>query len=157
MDYSKGKIYKIIDLTNDDIYIGSTIQTLKQRWASHLMFQTYDKNKEECDIILVEDYPCESRRQLEEREQYHIDNTECINKTRAHRPNEFINEDRKKRNITSKNNQREKLKDQSYRDKYNKQASLYMRERRVYEKSWAGDKRYYNNLLMIDTSLFLVD
>jgi hypothetical protein len=31
---------------------------------------------------LVEDYPCESRKELEEREAYYINNYECINKAK---------------------------------------------------------------------------
>ena len=33
--YSKGKIYCIRNSLNDDIYIGSTCQTLRQRMALH--------------------------------------------------------------------------------------------------------------------------
>ena len=41
-DYSKGKIYKIIDNTNGKIYIGSTVQTLQGRLLGH---KTEYKNK----------------------------------------------------------------------------------------------------------------
>ena len=34
-DYSKGKIYKILNSIDDEIYVGSTIKTLSQRMASH--------------------------------------------------------------------------------------------------------------------------
>ena len=140
MDYSKGKIYKIVDLTNDDIYIGSTTMTLDRRWASHQMLKLYDKNKEDCEIILIEDYPCESKRQLQKREQYHMDNTECINKYRA------SGEDMENRKRYQK----------EYRDNHSSKSCEYKKQLRVYQNNWGGDKRCNNNLLMIDPDYFLV-
>ena len=35
-DYSKGKIYKIYNTINDDIYIGATVQDLKLRLSGHI-------------------------------------------------------------------------------------------------------------------------
>ena len=34
-DYSKGKIYKMLNTIDDEIYVGSTIETLRQRMATH--------------------------------------------------------------------------------------------------------------------------
>ena len=34
-DYSKGKIYKITNDLNDDVYIGSTCDTLSRRFSNH--------------------------------------------------------------------------------------------------------------------------
>ena len=34
-DYSKGEIYKILNTIDDEIYVGSTIETLGQRMAKH--------------------------------------------------------------------------------------------------------------------------
>ena len=34
-DYSKGKIYKILNTIDDEIYIGSTCETLGQRMSKH--------------------------------------------------------------------------------------------------------------------------
>ena len=87
-DYSKGKIYKI---TNEDmpdlVYYGSTIQPLNIRLGGHKsqknttgacnskkLLQT--KNAK---IELVEDFPCETKRELEIREKWYILNFECIN------------------------------------------------------------------------------
>ena len=36
--YRNGKIYKLIDLTNDNIYIGSTIETLDRRLKRHIYY-----------------------------------------------------------------------------------------------------------------------
>ena len=143
MDYSKGKIYKIIDLTNDDVYIGSTKQTLLRRWQTHSMYKTYDKKKENCEIILIENYPCESRSKLEEREQYHIDNTECINKTNA-----TMNIKERRLAINNCNKKR--------REELRPYKNEWHTKRIRYEKTWGGDKRFHNNLLLIDPNYFLV-
>lgn len=82
-DYSKGKIYKIIDSSNGDIYIGSTVQTLKQRYSGHHLFYLYEKNRDDCEIFLIEDYPCENKQQLEDREKYYINSFDCINKMKC--------------------------------------------------------------------------
>ena len=79
-DYNKGKIYKIIDESDGDIYIGSTIQTLKERFKNHHIFKDYEKNKKDCKISLIENYPCNNKKELEERERYFIQTNDCINK-----------------------------------------------------------------------------
>ena len=35
MDYSNGKIYKIYNTVNDDVYVGSTTQSLSKRLSRH--------------------------------------------------------------------------------------------------------------------------
>ena len=95
MNYSQGKIYKIVDNTNDNIYIGSTCQKqLRKRLSQHVAdYKKYIKNKKiNCssteiikngnyDIILIEEYPCMNKMQLHKRERYHIENNKCINKS----------------------------------------------------------------------------
>ena len=92
--YKNGKIYKITDNTNGNIYYGSTQKTLNRRLSDH----KYDYKRREkegntrtsstiiCNndftMELVEDYPCNSRKELEERESYYINNFECINKAK---------------------------------------------------------------------------
>jgi hypothetical protein len=84
-DFSKGKIYKIVGGGN--VYYGSTVLTLKQRLSSH---KTCGRFKEDFYVIeLVENYPCLSRKALLEREQYYIENNECINKKRAFLPDDI--------------------------------------------------------------------
>lgn len=93
-DYSKGQVYKIVSNINDDIYIGSTCNGLKQRLANHVRaYKSYLKGvksyscssysiieKGDYEIVLIEDYPCETKKHLEQRERYWIENTTCINK-----------------------------------------------------------------------------
>jgi len=65
--YENGKIYKLVDKNDNIIYIGSTKQNLKERWRKHHL--NCDENK----IILIENYPCECKRELEKYEQKFID------------------------------------------------------------------------------------
>ena len=82
--YNKSKIYK---LQCDDgyFYIGSTRDELRKRFQSHKDTSTREhKNNTKVyshineigwnrvRIILVEDYPCENRTQLRQREDYYI-------------------------------------------------------------------------------------
>ena len=167
MDYSKGKIYKIIDESNGDLYIGSTCQELKHRFQTHHLFygrEKYNKIKSNCKISLIEEYPCNNKRELEEREQYWMDKIDCINLTRAFREIEFHKEDARKRaskyyienkdkcNEIKKKNHHKRMKEQSYRDKKNKREY----ERREWENSMGGRKDHNNNsLVKIDPDLFL--
>lgn len=88
-DYSKGKIYKIICDATDEIYVGSTTQPLYKRLSTHKRHQHIRNltskilfEKGNCEIILIEDYPCERKEQLHARERHYIENLgNVINKT----------------------------------------------------------------------------
>ena len=161
MDYSKGKIYKIIDESNGDLYIGSTIQELITRFRTHGFFKVYNKQKSNCKISLIEEYPCDNRRELEEREQYWIDRTDCINKTRAFTTKEMEREMARKQSCKYylENKDKCKKKSSNYyyenkemeRDKRNK----YKKKVRQWEVSMGGRKDLDNNsLVKIDPDLF---
>ena len=90
---SKAKIYKIIDNTNDNVYIGSTCKTLKERLISHkCSYNRFLKglynNVKSFDIIKNNDYHIEllencnikTKQELFQRERYYIENNECLNK-----------------------------------------------------------------------------
>jgi group I intron endonuclease len=80
--YQKGKIYKIVNDVNDDIYIGSTVKQLSNRMAGHRSSAKTKTNNiynrireigiEHFKIILVELYKCESKEELRAREDYYI-------------------------------------------------------------------------------------
>jgi len=87
--YEKGKIYKIVnDDMPDKVYYGSCVQkylsnrltvhksTLNKKYpcSSKIL---YEKGKPR--IELVENFPCNSKKELEERERYYIENNECVN------------------------------------------------------------------------------
>lgn len=93
-DYSKGKIYYIRSPHTDEVYIGSTIQSLAKRMGEHrtkfhewkrgtyhyfTCFKLFELG--DAYIELVEEFPCENKNQLEKREGEIMRNTEmCINK-----------------------------------------------------------------------------
>jgi hypothetical protein len=77
----------------DKVYIGSTCSTLSTRLSKHLyQYKSFLNNisnfvtsfiilkNDDYEMILIEDYPCETKKQLKEREQFYILNTCCVNK-----------------------------------------------------------------------------
>ncbi len=93
-DYQKGKIYKMVNTDNTLCYIGSTVQSLAQRRAKHvnskkrwesgksgklMSFQILENDENAC-IVLIENYPCDSKELLLARERYYIDTMKCVNK-----------------------------------------------------------------------------
>ncbi len=108
-DYQEGKIYKIVSLQTDKIYIGSTTQRLTKRKIEHKAnYNSYLKGKyrnttsfeimklEDVDIILLESFPCDTKEQLLLRERYYIQNTKnCVNKTIPMRTRKEYNKDNK--------------------------------------------------------------
>ena len=99
--YENAKIYKIVDNAYAGCYIGSTVQPLSNRMASHrkrykyyktgnanfvAVYELFDLHGvENCKIELIEKYPCENIEQLSKREGYHIKNETCVNKNLAGR------------------------------------------------------------------------
>ena len=98
-NYQNGKIYKIEPINGEDgdIYIGSTTKEyLSQRMTAHrssynqwkkgkstntTSFYLFEKyGKENCNIILLENSPCNSKDQLIAKEAYYIRLLPCINK-----------------------------------------------------------------------------
>jgi hypothetical protein len=99
-DYSKAKIYKIKpkgEHPPEDEYIGSTTKKyLSSRMAGHKysfncadgrgssvdgLFNKY--GLDECEIELIEEYSCKTKKELLEREGYLITQTPCINQKNA--------------------------------------------------------------------------
>lgn len=86
-DYQQGKIYK---LKNEElVYIGSTTTTLQRRLIQHrcdakyinLSSKLLFENGENVIIELVENFPCNSKKELLYRERFWVQNTLCINQT----------------------------------------------------------------------------
>lgn len=98
-DYSQSKIYQIqpiIEHDEGDIYIGSTTKNLNTRFTLHKSnFKRYIENKyrntssfyifekygiENCEIVLLEEFNCETRCELFAKEKEYILNNKCVNK-----------------------------------------------------------------------------
>ena len=88
VNYQNGIIYRIYDNTNGDVYYGSTANTLRFRMGTHKTDAKSDRKCKSKSIILnddyfyseIEKYPCNSKKELETRERYYIENFTCVNK-----------------------------------------------------------------------------
>jgi hypothetical protein len=81
-----GKIYKIIHSQSEIIYIGSTFNTLRNRWAKHKIQGSTSISKyiqefgsEQFKIILIKEYEVVDKNHLQMYEQLWINKTKCIN------------------------------------------------------------------------------
>lgn len=147
-NYQNSKIYKIIDLTNNNIYIGSTTKKLSRRLGSHTSnYKLYLNGKYkyitsfeiikngDYKIELIEAYPCDRKDQLITREGYYIKNRECVNKNIAGRTKiEYLREYYIK-NKHAKKQYREKNK-----DKILAQCKIYREQNRDKNRTRANTK-----------------
>ena len=90
-DYSKGKIYKILNNIDDEVYVGSTIETLGRRMGKHrdamkkqqqtkLYEHMNELGVENFYIELIENFPCNDIYELRAREGYFIREIGTLNK-----------------------------------------------------------------------------
>ena len=90
-DFKNGKIYKLWCHETDEIYIGSTTQTLGQRLSKHKAPSNSSSSKflfeksNNVMIELIELYPCENKMELTKKEGEYIRELDCINKVIAGR------------------------------------------------------------------------
>ena len=83
--YLNGKIYKIWNMSNDDIYVGSTCNPLFKRMSYHrgivnhpkyghrsLYKMMADVGIDSFHIELIEEFPCDNKEQLRKREGHYI-------------------------------------------------------------------------------------
>jgi len=102
--FENGKIYKLWSPHGEDIYIGSTTLSLSMRKVGHksnfnkdggcsskILFEKYDDVR----IELIEEFPCQSRIQLNKREGYYIRSMDCVNKVIPDRTKKEYNEEHK--------------------------------------------------------------
>ena len=82
-DFTKGKIYKITNDFNDDIYVGSTCNILTKRFSHHKAIISTEQQRplyklmaeigfERFRIELIENYPCKDKYELRQREGHYI-------------------------------------------------------------------------------------
>jgi hypothetical protein len=103
--YERGKIYMIQNVLNDEVYIGSTCNSLGRRMTKH----RYDCKKgnspfykmmlelgiDKFYIELIENYPCDSKQELHAREGYWIKQIGTIEQRIAGRPESEWREENK--------------------------------------------------------------
>ena len=143
--FQNGKIYKIVCNTTGLVYYGSSSSDkLRKRLASHKCdYKRYLDGKRNYvssfeilknnnfEIILIENYPCNSRNELHTRERYYIENNECVNQCIPLRTPQEYREDNKEKIIEKhKNyyeNNKEKIKEyyENNIDKINERKKSY--------------------------------
>jgi group I intron endonuclease len=98
VNYENGKIYKVINDINNDIYIGSTVMKLCRRLHMHksaskipanvnhkLYAMMVELGNEHFSIILIENFKCKTVDELTAREQHFIDQLKpLLNRNRAY-------------------------------------------------------------------------
>lgn len=128
IDYSTGKIYKIISSTSNYVYIGSTTNTLSTRFSIHKAHYKSGKNKnlsmifdnnniDNCYIELIKNYPSSCRNELEREEGIEIRKINndtstkeiCLNYNIAGRTQKEYYKDNKQQFVEYYNNHKEKI------------------------------------------------
>lgn len=147
------KIYRIIDNTNGNVYIGKTKQKyLCDRLSGH----SQDKTCMSRDIINNGDYRIELIEETddENRERYWIENTECVNKQIPGRTKKEWASDNKDKMTAYRKKYYEK---KNNRDKFSQYLKEYDKAKRMWYKSMGGSPYSNNNsLIKIDPNLFLI-
>ena len=157
-DYQKGKIYSIRSHQTEEIYIGSTTQTLFARLASHKRrYKHYKKYKkmytssfhilqfDDAYIELYENCPCNCKEELTKREGEVIRELNCVNKLIPGRTLKEYMEDNKEKIAERKKEYREKNREkiQKYEKEYRERNKEYFKEYR--EKNREKIQEYYRN------------
>jgi hypothetical protein len=110
VNYQNGKIYEIINDETEEKYIGSTTVLLCKRMTNHRSnYKKYLKSGgkyitsynilkyDSAKIVLIEDYPCNSKEELFARERHWINISKCVNKNLPCRTNKEWREDNKEK------------------------------------------------------------
>tara|TARA_R110000787_G_scaffold286081_1_gene403275 strand:+ start:606 stop:1232 length:627 start_codon:yes stop_codon:yes gene_type:complete len=153
INYQQGRIYKIINTdTNDIVYVGSTTQQLSHRYTKHKHKAPNHK------IILIENYPCNSKEELCMKEQQFIEQkTNLLNKLKAYRSEEQKKEYKKEWRKNNKEyyiewckNNKEQIKEKTkeWREENKKKYKEYQKEYRENNKTEISEKaktNYENN------------
>ena len=123
--YQNGKIYQVVDVGFNKCYIGSTTEELSRRMARHrerykgyckgggrqyersmMLFDEYGLDN--CKILLIKDFPCKSRAELEREEGTEILNKidMCVNKNVVGRSRKEFYHDNRERLLQEKKEHR---------------------------------------------------
>jgi hypothetical protein len=144
-NYQNAKIYKLICSETNRVYIGSTVSTLPQRKSQHKAPGNHCCSKDfiNPEIILLENFPCNSKSELLIKEREYIENTDCVNlKLPCRTEKEWKEYNKERRNKYYKNNKEElNKKKKEYREKNKEYYNGYMKEYREKNKEEINKKR----------------
>jgi hypothetical protein len=165
-NYQNSKIYKIVDLNEEMVYVGSTCQKYlsfrmaqhrqsykrEEYCSSHEIFNKY--GMENCKILLLENYPCNNREELCKREGEFIKQLNCVNKRIAGRTEKEYRDNNKDkvRGYKKEYYQYNKDKIKDYREANKDKRREYMKDyfevnkdkRREYQKKYYLKKKLSN-------------
>ena len=159
-DYSKGQIYKITDMGQTKCYIGSSIQKLCKRMASHRrdykkfligqyhycsVFDLFDEfGVENCKIVWVKNHPCNSKEELEAEEGKHQKENQCVNRFIAGRSNKERYEDNKdiilERQKMYRDNNKDKIGEKNKQDYQNHREERLEKAKEYREREGQSEK-----------------
>ena len=151
-NYANGKIYKIVG-DDGSTYYGSTTQSLKQRKNEHRSCKgttAYQKiiSQMDWEMVLVENYPCESKKELLDREGWYIRENPCVNRRVEGRTG------KEWRREYHENHREENLgKMKKYHADHREKRKVYITRRSRWSRSF-GDPRRNNCLQRCDYMLF---
>ena len=139
-NFQDGKIYKVVNKLNSEIYVGSTTMDLDKRMIKHKCdakqrphlskFYTFmnETGIDNFEIELIEDYPCETKEELRKREGNIIKAMATLNQRVAGRtPAEYNKEYRPKNKdkINKRRNERRKENPEKTKADRKKDGALY--------------------------------
>ena len=147
VNYEYAKIYRLIDNTNGNVYIGSTCEpTLARRLVVHRSdykcwlkgtkdytsaFEIMKNN--DYTIDLIEHVKCKSKDQLKSRLRYYLENNECIN-IRKRVIVSYAEEREKEREYRERNRTAILEKKKAYRDANKDKLNAYSKKYREEHK-----------------------
>lgn len=158
-DFSKGKVYRIVCNITGKQYVGSTIQSLSKRKESHkrnhirwvnegrpekrLQYTSvYVLDGGNYSIVLIENYPCNSKDELKARERHYIETLDCVNKqTPTRTRDEYRMEERDRINEGKRNHYHQNKEEISKRV-----AEKYANDPEVQEKAKSRSKAAHERL-----------
>jgi hypothetical protein len=166
IDFSKGKIYKIVNVEDSEVYVGSTCQPLSRRMGNHRKscYSKIKKNRklykhmrdigiENFHIYLVEDCPCSNKEELRKREGYWIRKIGTLNSCIAGRSKaEYYQDNCEKikaqnRENQKKNPEKKKEMDRKYYEKNSEKIKANVRKYHKENYAVIKEKRkeYFQN------------
>lgn len=159
MNYKNGKIYKLVNMIDDEIYIGSTCSSLHKRLYKHkanapsqpqvkVFGHMNDVGFENVKIILVENYPCDNKMELLARERHWFDIMKpTLNSNRPYvtknECNHYHKEYKKKYNEANKDKLREQGKKYytDNKDKIREKRRKYYADNKDKKKEYCADNK----------------
>ncbi len=152
-NFQKAKIYKITNDYNDDVYVGSTCNSLVRRYIQHKSDSKNEKYQnrpiyklinqigfERFRIQLICDYPCEDKYQLRQKEGEYIKNIGNLNLLQAGRTIKEYREDNKdKIEETTRNYNNKNI--ETIRERYRKYDEEHKEERKIYKAKYRQENK----------------